>query len=67
MKIRDLIKQLEEDGWVLVGQEGSHRQFEHPTKPGTVTVAGQPGWDIPIGTLRSVVRQAGLYWKGRPS
>jgi predicted RNA binding protein YcfA (HicA-like mRNA interferase family) len=60
MKIRDIIKMLERDGWVLVAQKGSHRQFKHPTKPGRVTVAGKPSDDLASGTLNSVLRQAGL-------
>jgi len=39
---------------------GSHRQLKHPTNPGTVTVAGQPGVDVPPGTLGNIWRQAGL-------
>ena len=46
--------------WVLVRTRGSHRQFHHPAKPGTVTVSGQPGIDVPVGTLRSALKQAGL-------
>ena len=60
MKIRDMIKMLGQDGWVLVAQKGSHRQFKHPTKPGRVTVAGKPSDDLAPGTLNSVLRQAGL-------
>jgi predicted RNA binding protein YcfA (HicA-like mRNA interferase family) len=60
MKIRDVIKKLEEDGWQLDRMVGSHRQYRHPNKPGTVTVAGHPGNDIPPGTLNSVWKQAGL-------
>jgi predicted RNA binding protein YcfA (HicA-like mRNA interferase family) len=60
MKIRELIRTLESDGWVLVRTRGSHRQFHHPTKAGTVTVSGHSGVDIPIGTLRSALKQAGL-------
>jgi predicted RNA binding protein YcfA (HicA-like mRNA interferase family) len=48
------------DGWVLKNQEGSHRQFVHPTKPGKVTVPGHPGVDIPAGTLSSILKQADL-------
>ncbi|MDR7519184.1 MAG: type II toxin-antitoxin system HicA family toxin, partial [Armatimonadota bacterium] len=51
MKVRELIRLLEEDGWQLKRTRGSHRQFKHPTKPGTVTVAGKEGLDIPPGTL----------------
>ncbi len=60
MKVRELVRLLEDDGWVLVRTRGSHRQFHHPSKPGTVTVAGQPGVDVPVGTLRSALKQAGL-------
>jgi predicted RNA binding protein YcfA (HicA-like mRNA interferase family) len=60
MKIKDLITLLEADGWRQVRQKGSHRQFHHPTKPGTVTVAGKPNVDVPPGTLNSVLKQAGL-------
>jgi len=54
---------LERDGWYLARQVGSHRQFRHPSKPGTVTIAGRLGGDLPPGTLASVLRQARL--KGR--
>jgi predicted RNA binding protein YcfA (HicA-like mRNA interferase family) len=60
VKVRDLIKLLEKDGWYLARTRGSHQQYHHPTKPGTVTVAGKPGADIPIGTLRSALKQADL-------
>jgi predicted RNA binding protein YcfA (HicA-like mRNA interferase family) len=60
MKVREVIKMLEEDGWRLDRQVGSHRQYRHPDKPGTVTVAGKLGNDLKAGTLASVLRQAGL-------
>lgn len=60
IKVRDLIKQLESDGWFLVNTEGSHRQFKHPTKPGKVTIAGKPSDDVRKGTLASILKQAGL-------
>lgn len=60
MKVREAIKILESDGWYLVRTRGSHRQFKHPTKLGTVTVSGNLGVDVPIGTLRSIWRQAQL-------
>ena len=60
MKVRDVITMLEKDGWTLVRTKGSHRQFRHPVKPGTVTVAGKPGVDMPRGTLSAVMKQAGL-------
>ncbi|MDP2139386.1 MAG: type II toxin-antitoxin system HicA family toxin [Gammaproteobacteria bacterium] len=60
MKIREVIKLLENDGWVLVTTKGIHRQFKHPTKPGRVTVPGKPADDIAPGTLNSVLKQSGL-------
>jgi predicted RNA binding protein YcfA (HicA-like mRNA interferase family) len=60
VKVRELIRELEADGWVQVRQVGSHRQFRHPTKPGTVTVPGRSSDDVAKGTLGSVIRQAGL-------
>jgi len=60
MKVREVIKMLEDDGWYLARTKGSHRQFKHPEKPGTVTVSGNLGVDMPIGTVKSVWRQAQL-------
>ncbi len=60
MKVRDAIGVIEADGWRLDRQRGSHRIFRHATKPGTVTVAGHPGDDVPAGTLASIRRQAAL-------
>jgi predicted RNA binding protein YcfA (HicA-like mRNA interferase family) len=58
--VRDAIRLLEEDGWQLVAQKGSHRQYKHPTKPGRVTVAGNMKDDLAPGTLNSILKQAGL-------
>ena len=60
MKVRDVLRMLKEDRWHFVRQAGSHRHFAHPEKPGIVTVAGQLGHDLPVGTLNSILRQAGL-------
>lgn len=60
MKVREIIRVVEDDGWVLVRTRGSHRHFKHPSKPGLVTIAGHPGVDMPKGTLNSVLKQAGL-------
>lgn len=58
MKVRDVLKTLEADGWTIVRTRGSHRQLKHPTKLGTVTVSGKPSVDVPIGTLKSIWKQA---------
>jgi predicted RNA binding protein YcfA (HicA-like mRNA interferase family) len=54
-----VIRLLKADGWVLVRAKGSHQHFEHFTKPGIVTVP-HPKKDIPIGTLKSIAKQAGI-------
>ena len=64
MKVRELIRLLEEDRWYLARTKGSHRQFKHPEKSGTVTVAGKASIDIPRGTLNSILKQAGLKERG---
>jgi predicted RNA binding protein YcfA (HicA-like mRNA interferase family) len=60
MKVRDIIRQIEDDGWYLVITKGSHRQFKHPQKLGRVTIAGHPGDDLAPGTLNSILKQAQL-------
>jgi len=59
MSSREVIRRLLNDGWAEVAQVGSHKQFKHPTKPGRVTVP-HPKRDIPLGTLKSIEKQAGL-------
>ncbi|MGO9095718.1 MAG: type II toxin-antitoxin system HicA family toxin [Bryobacteraceae bacterium] len=63
MKARELIRLLESDGWRLRATRGSHRQFRHPRKGMVVTVAGQLGKDVPVGTLKAILRCAGLERK----
>ncbi len=58
MKVRDVIERIEADGWYLARTRGGHRHYMHPTKMGIVTISGQLGKDMPIGTLLSVFRQA---------
>ena len=60
MKIKDVIKLIENDGWYHVRTKGSHRQFHHASKPGTVTIAGKESLKMPPGTLNNVLKQAGL-------
>jgi predicted RNA binding protein YcfA (HicA-like mRNA interferase family) len=59
MNSRVLIKKIKEDGWFLVNDVGSHQQFKHPTKKGKVTIP-HPKKDLPIGTVRSILKQAGI-------
>ena len=60
MKVRDVIRLLEQDGWYLSRTRGSHRQFKHSLKSGLVTVPGKPSDDLAIKTLRSIFKQAQL-------
>jgi predicted RNA binding protein YcfA (HicA-like mRNA interferase family) len=41
MKVREVIRLLEERGWYLARTKGSHREFKNPKRPGTVTVSGE--------------------------
>lgn len=59
MKVNDLMKLLRVDGWVKKDQKGSHLQMVHPLKKGKITIPVHGG-DIPIGTLRAILKQAGL-------
>jgi predicted RNA binding protein YcfA (HicA-like mRNA interferase family) len=60
LKVREAIRLIEGDGWVLVATRGSHQQYKHPRKQGRVTIAGKPSDDISPGTLNSILKQAGL-------
>jgi predicted RNA binding protein YcfA (HicA-like mRNA interferase family) len=64
VKVRDVLRLIEENGWFLVGTKGSHRQFRHRSRPGRVTIPGHLNDDLAPGTLRSILKQAGV--KGRP-
>ena len=59
MNSREIIKLLTQDGWFEVGVRGSHHQFKHNSKPGRVTVP-HPKKDLPIGTVKSIFKQAGI-------
>jgi predicted RNA binding protein YcfA (HicA-like mRNA interferase family) len=65
MKVKEILRLLEEDGWYLARTKGSNRQLKHRNKSGAVTVSGKPSIDIPPGTLHSILKQAGLK-KERP-
>jgi len=58
MKVRDVIKLIENDGWYLIRARGSHQQYKHAVKSGRVTIAGHPGDDLAPGTLNSILKQA---------
>ena len=60
MKVRAMIKLIEEDGWYLDRTRGSHRQYRHDQKKGVVTIAGKPNDDLAPSTQNSILKQAGL-------
>ena len=60
MKTRDVLRIIHEDGWYLVAQHGSHRQFKHPEKRGRVTIAGHPSEEMDEGTSKRIFKQAGI-------
>jgi predicted RNA binding protein YcfA (HicA-like mRNA interferase family) len=59
MKSAEIIRMLEAEGWRLVRQKGSHCQYRHPDRPGTVTVP-HPKSDMGIGTIKSIEKQSGV-------
>ena len=65
MKVRDLLRLLTDDGWILARTRGSHQQFKHPSKSGVVTLAGSGNDDLAPGTLSSILKQAGLKSPGQ--
>jgi predicted RNA binding protein YcfA (HicA-like mRNA interferase family) len=58
MKVREIIRLVEQDGWYYIGTRGSHRQFKHPTKSGKVTIAGHPSDELHPKTVKSIFDQA---------
>ncbi len=65
MKIREVIKLIEDDGWYLARTKGDHRQYKHPVKKELVTISGKLSDDVSKGTLNSILKQAGLKGVGR--
>ena len=59
MNSREIIREIKKNGWTLNRARGSHHQFVHPTKPGTVTVP-HPRRDLTKRLVNSILRQAGL-------
>jgi predicted RNA binding protein YcfA (HicA-like mRNA interferase family) len=60
VKVSEVLRMLQSDGWYLAAQRGSHRQFRHKSKPGRVTVPGKPSDDLAPGTFNSILKQASL-------
>lgn len=60
MKVSEILKAIMDDRWFQVAERGSHRQFKHPSKPGSVTIAGKPPDELAKGTQMIILKQAGL-------
>ncbi|HUZ57615.1 MAG TPA: type II toxin-antitoxin system HicA family toxin [Hanamia sp.] len=60
MKAKEVIRLIQKDGWMFERQTGSHKIFKHPTKKGIVVVREHGKEDIEMGTLNSILKQAGL-------
>ena len=60
MKVREVIRLLEQNGWVEMRSKGSHRHFKHPTQTFVITVPGNPGKELATGTLNAILKKAGL-------
>ena len=60
IKIREMIRLIERDGWFQVAMRGSHRQYKHHSKPGRVTIPGKPSDDLSPAMTSSILKQAGL-------
>jgi len=59
MKSKELLKLLQQDGWIIKNQRGSHLHLIHPTKQGKVQIP-MHNTDLKIGTLNSILKQAGM-------
>jgi predicted RNA binding protein YcfA (HicA-like mRNA interferase family) len=60
MKVREMIRKIEEDGWYFHSQKGSHAQYKHPVKPGRVTIPMHGSKDLRLDVVHSILKQAGL-------
>lgn len=60
MKVREVVRLLERNGWIELRRSGSHRQFRHPVRPLVITVPGNEGKDLAPGTLNDILKKAGL-------
>ena len=60
MKVREVVRLLEQHGWREIRTKGSHRHFKHPEKAMLLTVPGNPGKELAPGTLNAILKKAGL-------
>jgi predicted RNA binding protein YcfA (HicA-like mRNA interferase family) len=60
MRVREVIRLLEEQGWIEMRRKGSHRHFKHPDQRFVITVPGNEGKELAPGTLMAILKKAGL-------
>ena len=60
MKVREVVRLLERNGWKEMRSKGSHRHFKHPDRASLVTVPGYDGKELAPGTLNAILKKAGL-------
>ena len=60
LRVREVVRMLEQAGWVEMRTKGSHRHFRHPNRPLLVTVPGNDGKELAPGTLNDILKKAGL-------
>lgn len=59
---REMERIIFDDGWKFESQEGSHRHYTHPKKPGKVTIPFHSK-ELTKATENSILKQAGLKKK----
>ena len=60
-KVKEMIEIIEADGWFLIRQKGSHKQYKHVAKKGTVTITDHgKNEDLDHFLVNSILKQAGL-------
>ncbi len=60
LKVREVVRLLEQHGWVEMRSRGSHRHFKHPERKFVITVPGQDGKELAPGTLNAILKLTGL-------
>jgi predicted RNA binding protein YcfA (HicA-like mRNA interferase family) len=60
MQVQEILAILETDGWYIIEQHGSYRQYKHPHKKGRITIAANPNYDLEKDSINSILLQAGL-------
>ena len=60
LKVRQLIRILESDGWICISSRGSHMKFIHPDKPGIIIVPFHADKTLGKGYVIKTFRKAGI-------